>query len=92
MAEVTIDDLKEHFRQYEKDADDVIWNLIRSSEVLLEPFNVKMTYISRELDTPLVACVFFTDDDMWMAEGYLRKEGFIVESVKNEIWIRGIKE
>lgn len=91
MAEVTIEDLQEHFRQYSKDDDEVIWNIIRASETLLEQFNVKMTYISREHEQPLVACVFFTDDDMWMAEGYLRKHGFIVESVKNEIWIRGVK-
>ena len=47
--------------------------------------------VDREYKNGLLICVFYTDDDMWLAEGLLLKEGFIIQENKNEVWITGIK-
>ena len=88
-----IGDLKKHIQQYSNDADDVIWNMIRASEQILEEYNVKMTYIDREAKTLRLVAVFTDKDDLWEAQGFLQSRGFIVkEGDGNELWIRGVKQ
>ena len=64
-----------------------IWN----AEQLLKEYNVKLAYVDKEYKNGLLGCVFYADDDMWLAEGLLLKEGFIIKENKNEVWITGIK-
>lgn len=64
-----------------------IWNV----EQLLEEYNVKSAYVDKEYKNGLLVCVFYTDGDMWLAEGLLLKEGFIIKENKNELWVTGIK-
>lgn len=87
-----VGDLKKHIAQYSSDADDVIWNMIRASEVILEEYNVKMTYIDREAKKLRLVAVFSDKDDLWEAQGFLLSQGFIVEDDNNELWIRGVKQ
>ena len=65
-----------------------IWN----AEQLLKEYNVKLAYVDKEYKNGLLGCVFYTGDDMWLAEGFLLKEGFIIKENKNEVWITGIKQ
>lgn len=65
-----------------------IWNV----EQLLEEYNVKSAYVDKEYKNGLLVCVFYADEDMWLAEGLLLKEGFIIQENKNEVWITGIKQ
>ena len=53
---------------------------------------MKLAYVDKEYKNGLLGCVFYTDDDMWLAEGLLLKEGFIIQENKNEVWITGIKQ
>lgn len=64
-----------------------IWNV----EQLLEEYNVKSAYVDKEYNNGLLVCVFYADEDMWLAEGLLLKEGFIIKENKNELWVTGIK-
>lgn len=64
-----------------------IWNV----EQLLEEYNVKSAYVDKEYKNGLLVCVFYVDEDMWLAEGLLLKEGFIIKENKNELWVTGIK-
>ena len=45
----------------------------------------------KEYKNGLLVCVFYADEDMWLAEGLLLKEGFIIKENKNELWVTGIK-
>lgn len=87
-----IGDLKKHIMQYSNDADDVMWNMVRASEQVLEEYNVKMTYIDREAKTLRLVAVFTDKNDLWEAEGFLQSHDFIVEEEDNELWIRGVKQ
>lgn len=79
--------LKQFYTRDFDNLESAIWNV----EQLLEEYNVKSAYVDKEYKNGLLVCVFYTDEDMWLAEGLLLKEGFIIKENKNELWITGIK-
>ena len=84
--------LKTIIKQFHTGDFDNLESAIWNAEQLLKEYNVKSAYVDREYKNGLLICVFYADDDdMWLAEGLLLKEGFIIQENKNEVWITGIK-
>lgn len=79
--------LKQFYTGDFNNLESAIWNV----EQLLEEYNVKSAYVDKEYKNGLLVCVFYADEDMWLAEGLLLKEGFIIKENKNELWVTGIK-